>query len=63
MVGFYCFFRLSSDDESEDESVQDVKKALERLVEVSETDKVYDISKSFEAEADTASETGSVESI
>ena len=54
---------MSSDDESEDESVQDVKKALERLVEVSETDKVYDISKSFEAEADTASETGSVESI
>merc|ERR1712227_506331 len=35
--------KLSSDDESEDESVQDVKKALERLVEVSEADKVYDI--------------------
>merc|ERR1711997_650299 len=55
--------KLSSDDESEDESVYDVRKALERLVEVSEADKVYDISKSFEAEADTASETGSVESI
>jgi len=55
--------KLSSDDESEDESVQDVKKALERLVEVSEADKVYDISKSFEAEADTTSEAESVESI
>merc|ERR1712072_491530 len=43
--------KLSSDDESEDEDVYDVRKALERLVEVSEADKVYDISKSFEAEA------------
>ena len=41
----------------------DVRKALERLVDVSEADKVYDISKSFEAEADTASEADSVESI
>ena len=40
--------RLSSDDESEDESVvYDVRKALERLVHVSESDTVFDISKSF----------------
>ena len=40
--------RLSSDDESEDESVvYDVRKALERLVHVSESDTVFDISKSY----------------
>ena len=50
-------FRLSSDDESEDEgvSIDDVKKALERLVDVSEDSKVYDISKSFHDEAGTSS--------
>ena len=49
-------FRLSSDDESEDEgvSIDDVKKALERLVDVSEDSKVYDISKSFQDEAEEA---------
>jgi len=40
--------KLSSDDESEDESVvYDVRKALERLVHVSESDTVFDISKSY----------------
>ena len=50
-------FRLSSDDESEDEgvSIDDVKKALERLVDVSEDSKVYDISKSFCDEAGSSS--------
>ena len=49
--------RLSSDDESEDEgvSIDDVKKALERLVDVSEDSKVYDISKSFCDEAGSSS--------
>ena len=47
--------RLSSDDESEDESVYDVRKALERLVHVSETDTVYDISKSY-SEPDSETE-------
>ena len=59
------FFRLSSDDESEDEAEKkdDVRKALERLVDVAETNKVYDISKSFIDETDAASESESVESI
>ena len=48
--------RLSSDDESEDESVvYDVRKALERLVHVSETDTVFDISKSY-SEPDSEAE-------
>jgi len=47
--------KLSSDDESEDESVYDVRKALERLVHVSETDTVYDISKSY-SEPDSETE-------
>ena len=34
-------------------SIDDVKKALERLVDVSEDSKVYDISKSFQDEAGT----------
>ena len=52
------WFRLSSDDESEDEgvSIDDVKKALERLVDVSGANKVYDISKSFVDEAGVSSE-------
>jgi len=57
--------KLSSDDESEDEAEKkdDVRKALERLVDVAETNKVYDISKSFIDETDAASESESVESI
>ena len=49
---------MSSDDESEDEgvSIDDVKKALERLVDVSGANKVYDISKSFVDEAGVSSE-------
>ena len=57
--------RLSSDDESEDENVYDVRKALERLVTVAEADTVYDISKSFtdEIEMEAGSETSESESV
>lgn len=57
--------KLSSDDESEDETVRtdDVRKALERLVDVAETNKIFDISKSFVEETDAASESESVESV
>ena len=61
----YFVTRLSSDDESEDETVRtdDVRKALERLVDVAETNKIFDISKSFVDETDAASESESVESV
>jgi len=57
--------KLSSDDESEDENVYDVRKALERLVTVAEADTVYDISKSFtdEIEMEAGSETSESESV
>ena len=67
-VSFYntsSITRLSSDDESEDENVYDVRKALERLVTVAEADTVYDISKSFtdEIEMEAGSETSESESV
>ena len=57
------FQRLSSDDESEDEAVanvEDVRKALERLVDVSEANTVYDISKSYVDDAGSSSESESI---
>ena len=54
-MSIFLSSRLSSDDESEDESVYDVRKALERLVHVSETDTVFDISKSY-SEPDSEAE-------
>ena len=67
-ISFYntsSITRLSSDDESEDENVYDVRKALERLVTVAEADTVYDISKSFtdEIEMEAGSETSESESV
>jgi len=41
--------KLSSDDESEDESVYDVRGAHERLVTAGDRDKIYDVSKSYQA--------------
>ena len=41
--------RLSSDDESEDESVYDVRGAHERLVTAGDRDQIYDVSKSYQA--------------
>jgi len=53
--------KLSSDDESEDEAgVYDVRKALERLVDVSEANTVYDISKSYVDDAGSSSESESI---
>ena len=56
------FSRLSSDDESEDEGIYDVRKAHERLVHVSEEDTVYDVRKAYDRNERTVSESDSVKS-
>ena len=59
----YLMSRLSSDDESEDDAVYDVRKAHERLVHVSDKDTVFDVSKSFDKNERTVSESDSIISV
>ena len=62
------FVRLSSDDESEDENVYDVRKAdvrkaHERLIHVSEENTVFDVRKSYDRNERPVSESDSVGSL
>ena len=54
--------RLSSDDESEDENINDVRKAHQRLVHVSDEDTVFDVRKSYKRNERPISESDSVSS-
>ena len=54
--------RLSSDDESEDENINDVRKAHQRLVHVSDEDTVFDVRKSYNRNERPVSESDSVSS-